>query len=324
FEMPPSSTMDPYAVLELQRGCSEGDIQKAYKKQCLKWHPDKNRDNEEEASKRFILAKEAFELLFDKTARSEYDRKKESERVRDEKQRERMQKADGERKRFMEDLERREKEFADRNKKPQDGGSRPKTAVEKRREEERARESFEEIRRRLEREVNEEVKEQQEVFRRVRDERAAAAAAAVKPCPLLKVEWRGGDYDEKRLRHLFTPYGKIHAVTGTIVKSKGKGKMCLVEFESGESAWGAELESGKEGEKFKATWEVEPEKIETRREVEKKEEKDEETNGGGGGDASNGANLHEMSYEELMASLIEPPMKKVKGPNENPSWKEDI
>lgn len=69
---------------------------------------------------RFILAKEAFELLFDKTARADYDRKKEGERVRDEKQRARMEKADGDRKRFMEDLERREKEFEEqRKRKPQ-------------------------------------------------------------------------------------------------------------------------------------------------------------------------------------------------------------
>ncbi|GMT28008.1 hypothetical protein PFISCL1PPCAC_19305, partial [Pristionchus fissidentatus] len=328
IQMPPSSsTMDPYVVLELERGCSEGDIQKAYKKQCLKWHPDKNRDNEEEASRRFILAKEAFELLFDKEARAAYDGKKEKERVRDEKQRERMQKAHGDRKRFMEDLERREKEFAERGKKPADGSTRPKTAAEKKRDEERARESFEEIRRRLEREVNDEIREQQETFRRVRDERAAAAAE--RPRPQLRVEWRGGEYDEKRLRKMMGQYGKISAVTGIIVKKNGKGKMCVVEFEAGECAWGAELEEGKEGEKFKAVWMVEPEKIEKGREVERREEKKETGDDGGeGGGAAVSADMSGLSFEELEAMLlgdVPPPTKKVKATSDNgPSWKEEI
>ena len=39
---------NPYEVLELSKNCTEKDIQKAYKVQCLKWHPDKNRNNEEE------------------------------------------------------------------------------------------------------------------------------------------------------------------------------------------------------------------------------------------------------------------------------------
>ncbi|KAF8366780.1 dnj-22 [Pristionchus pacificus] len=321
--MPPSSTMDPYAVLELQRGCSEAEIAKAYKKQCLKWHPDKNRNNEEEASKRFILAKEAFELLFDKTARADYDRKKEGERVRDEKQRARMEKADGDRKRFMEDLERREKEFEEqRKRKSQDG--RPKTAADKKREEERAKESFDEIRRRLEREVNEEIKEQQETFRRVRDEHAAAAAAAVKPRPSLRVEWRGGDYDDKQLRNMFRRYGKIAAVTGILLKKNGKGKMCVVEFESGENAWGAELENGREGERFKASWMVEPEKEEETKEVVKEEGT---IDGGRGGGESTGPDLNGLSFEELQAMCfadLAPPTKKVKGTMDNPSWKEGI
>ncbi|GMR53258.1 hypothetical protein PMAYCL1PPCAC_23453, partial [Pristionchus mayeri] len=321
FQMPPSSSFDPYAVLELQKGCSEGDIQKAYKKQCLKWHPDKNRSNEEEASKRFILAKEAFDLLFDKTARAEFDRKKEGERVRDERQRERNEKADGERRRFMEDLERREREAEERLKRPKDG-SGPKTAAQKKREEERAKESMEEIRRRLEKEVNEELKQQKETFHRVRKEREDAAAA-MKPRPQLKVEWRGGEYDEKRLRAIFKRYGKINAITGILEKKKGKGKMCVVEYESGEPSWGAELESGKEGEGFKATWMTEPERMGEGRELDVKEE---EKNGGGGGEeCSGGVDVSGMSFEELHAMMLgdlEPPTKKVKG-NQDPSWKEE-
>ncbi|XP_018404470.1 PREDICTED: dnaJ homolog subfamily B member 6-like isoform X2 [Cyphomyrmex costatus] len=65
--------VDYYKVLEVQRTSSSADIKKAYRKLALKWHPDKNPDNLEEANKRFKEISEAYEVLSDEKKRRVYD-----------------------------------------------------------------------------------------------------------------------------------------------------------------------------------------------------------------------------------------------------------
>lgn len=62
-----------YEVLEIEKNASEDDIKKAYKKLALKWHPDKNPNNREEAEEKFKAVAEAYSILSDSEKKRMYD-----------------------------------------------------------------------------------------------------------------------------------------------------------------------------------------------------------------------------------------------------------
>lgn len=62
-----------YDILGVAKGASDVEIKKAYRKLAMKWHPDKNPDVAEEASKKFQEIGEAYDVLSDLQKRAIYD-----------------------------------------------------------------------------------------------------------------------------------------------------------------------------------------------------------------------------------------------------------
>jgi len=65
---------DYYDVLGVSKNADDATIKKAYRKLALKWHPDKNPDNKDEAEAKFKEVSEAYDVLSDKDKRNVYDR----------------------------------------------------------------------------------------------------------------------------------------------------------------------------------------------------------------------------------------------------------
>lgn len=63
---------DYYEVLGVERNASSADLKKAYRRLAMKYHPDRNPDNED-AEEHFKEAKESFEVLNDPQKRAAYD-----------------------------------------------------------------------------------------------------------------------------------------------------------------------------------------------------------------------------------------------------------
>ena len=98
FDAPPVRPFDAnenyYKYLGLSENATADQVRKAYKKMCLKYHPDKLRQTgrsikmgkdatreeiEEEAKETFLSIQEAFEILGDQATRRQYDRQRISE-----------------------------------------------------------------------------------------------------------------------------------------------------------------------------------------------------------------------------------------------------
>lgn len=69
--------VDYYELLEVDQNEPVEGIRKSYRRLALRWHPDKNTGNEQEANKKFTKLQEAYEVLSDEQERAWYDQNRE-------------------------------------------------------------------------------------------------------------------------------------------------------------------------------------------------------------------------------------------------------
>jgi len=65
---------NPYEVLGVARDASAEDVKASYRRLALKWHPDRNPDNQAEAEAQFKRVSKAYSLLSDPEQRAMFDR----------------------------------------------------------------------------------------------------------------------------------------------------------------------------------------------------------------------------------------------------------
>lgn len=63
---------DYYEILGIQKGASEADVKRAYRKQAMEWHPDKHK-GDKAAEEKFKEINKAYETLSDPQKKSMYD-----------------------------------------------------------------------------------------------------------------------------------------------------------------------------------------------------------------------------------------------------------
>lgn len=67
------TTFEPYTILGIEKDSTESQIKKAYRKESLKWHPDKNPDNAD-AEQKFIMVAKAYQTLTDPAAKENLEK----------------------------------------------------------------------------------------------------------------------------------------------------------------------------------------------------------------------------------------------------------
>uniref|UniRef100_A0A6P7G3A6 DnaJ homolog subfamily C member 17 n=1 Tax=Diabrotica virgifera virgifera TaxID=50390 RepID=A0A6P7G3A6_DIAVI len=224
--------MDLYEMLNIDIGSSISEIKKAYRKQALQCHPDKNPDDPN-AAKKFHELSKALEILTDESARAAYDRvlkaKKEAAL--------RHKELDSKRRKLKEDLEYREKQ-----------GSRQKSA------DELLKAEIE----RLRKEGSKQVQEEIEIVKQQLQKEKSNPQYWDGSKHRIKIKWsadkhdsNNGGYNQEMLTRFLSKYGDIQAL---VMSPKKKGS-ALVEFKDKAAAeMAVDLEVGLPHNPLKLEW----------------------------------------------------------------------
>ncbi|CAG9831998.1 unnamed protein product [Diabrotica balteata] len=224
--------MDLYEMLNIDIGSSISEIKKAYRKQALQCHPDKNPDDPN-AAKKFHELSKALEILTDESARAAYDRVLKAKKEAALRHRE----LDSKRRKLKEDLEYREKQ-----------GSKQKSA------DDLLKAEIE----RLRKEGSKQVQEEIEIVKQQLQKEKSNPQYWDGSKHRIKIKWSAdktdssnGGYNQEMLTRFLSKYGDIQAL---VMSPKKKGS-ALVEFKEKSAAeMAVDLEVGLPHNPLKLEW----------------------------------------------------------------------
>ncbi|XP_057651889.1 dnaJ homolog subfamily C member 17 isoform X2 [Diorhabda carinulata] len=207
--------LDLYEILNVDVNSPTSEIKKAYRKQALQCHPDKNPDDPN-AVKKFHELSKILEILTDASARAAYDRvlKARKEAAL------RHKELDSKRRKLKEDLEYREK----------------LTSVNRKTADELLKEEIERLRKEGSRQVQEEI---EIVKQQLKKEQNLNAEYWDGSKHRIKLKWTAskndktnGGYTQEMLNKFLSKYGDIQV----LVMSPKKAGSALVEFKDRNAA----------------------------------------------------------------------------------------
>ena len=70
---PQSNNTELYDILKVNKGSTQSEIKKSYRKLAMKYHPDRNKDDKDGAEEKFKKISNAYEILSDPQKRKLYD-----------------------------------------------------------------------------------------------------------------------------------------------------------------------------------------------------------------------------------------------------------
>ena len=250
-----TSDTDFYALLDVSFETSQKDIDRAWRKTALKYHPDKV-GNDPVAKEKFHLAQIGYDLLSDPASKAIYDNAR-SARLQRKRQNDLFE---GRRRQMKDDLEMRERGV----KRPRDEGDGEEEKLER----EIRRLAEDGARRRKEREeaLRREIERDGQTSDTVEPSEAPAERSRASQHPrgvseinrTIKVRWpvegEGGSLTAERVKEVFSKFGKIESADLLNPKmlrlSTGKKKqlavVCMIQYASVVGAHAAVADCSKE------------------------------------------------------------------------------